>query len=389
MQTQVNITPAIMDWIVGQIKFEKIKEPLLIKNIQLWKTGEKQPTFNQVEKLSKITNIPLGYFFLATPPAEDLSLLEYRTVDSYEVLNPSRNLIDTIREMESVQEWMRNYIITSDNDALDFVGSQKNNKNAEDIAQIIRKQLCLPEDWFVFSQNADDSFKRIRMYAEALGVIVMMNGIVGNNTHRKLEIGEFRAFTLIDNYAPLIFINSNDSYNGKLFSLLHEMAHIWLGLDNFFNDRYSAITGVDETETLCNAIAAEILVPQKHFTQKWDEQNDKNFDSKVNSIASYFNCGTTVIARKALTNNLISLQEYSFIANKAIRYFNERQEKKKNDKSGGDYYRTLATRLDRRFLNAIANSAFEGKTLYSEAFRLTHTNRNTFLTLMEKVRGDK
>ena len=87
----------------------------------------------------------------------------------------------------------------------------------------------------------------------------MMSGIVGNNTHRPLSIDEFRAFSVIDEYAPLIFINSNDSTNGKLFSLLHEFSHICIGENSLFNDRYSTGKKVRKVETLCNAVAAEVF----------------------------------------------------------------------------------------------------------------------------------
>lgn len=389
MQTIVDIAPETMSWVIQHIEVEKVNESML-KNIQQWKSGEKKPTFNQVEILSKATNIPLGYFFLKTPPIEDISLLKYRTVDSLELRNPSRNLIDTINDMEDVQEWMRDHLIASGNLILEFVGSQKNNENAQQIAEIMRKELGLKIDWYTQSQSAWDSFKKIRLSADTIGILIMMNGIVGNNTHRKLEIEEFRAFTLTDDYAPLIFINTNDSQNGKLFSLLHEMAHIWIGKNNFFNDRYGMAANVDATETLCNEIAGELLVPNSIFVQQWRKQfGNITLIEKVNFLASYFKCGTTVIARKALNNKYIVFQQYNEIAQEAVSRFNELQRGKKDDESGGNYYNTMAARLDNRFLNILANSVQEGKTLYSDAFRLTHTNRKTFIELLEKIRGGK
>ena len=129
----------------------------------------------------------------------------------------------------------------------------------------------------------------------------MMNGIVGNNTHRPLAIDEFRAFALVDNYAPLVFINSNDSTSGRLFSLLHELVHILMGKNNFYNDRYSAHGQINPAETICNAVAAEILVPDVLFVSKWNEtvaQSDA--EATIASLAKFFKCGMTVIARKAL-----------------------------------------------------------------------------------------
>ena len=106
---EVNIQPEIIKWALTQAPTAKFDENLMA-NIAKWLDGTKTPTFKQVEKFSKKTNIPLGYFFLQEPPVEQIKLLEYRTVDSIQLGdNPSRNLIDTIYSMESVQEWLRDY----------------------------------------------------------------------------------------------------------------------------------------------------------------------------------------------------------------------------------------------------------------------------------------
>ncbi len=386
MKTEVDVEPVIMDWVERYVQTDKISSSLL-DNFENWKAGKKKPTFNQLEKFSRATHVPLGYFFLRTPPVEDLPLLKYRTIDSLKLQNPSRDLIETIHDMENIQDWMRNYLITSEEARLDFVGSQRDHSVPGEIATQMRHDMGLNVDWFRKSKDASDSFKRIRTQAQALGILVFMNGIVGNNTQRKLDIEEFRAFTLLDSYAPLIFINRNDSSNGMLFSLVHEMAHVWLGRDNFFNDRYSYATGIDNVEVLCNAIAAEILVPHNTFIQQWREKFHYDHEKIIASIAAYFRCGRTVIARKALTNDYIGIQEYKEIARDAIRHFDQLQGKRKEEESGGNYYNTAASRMDERFLDAIAGSIQEGKTLYSEAFRLTHTNRKTFSNLLIKIRG--
>ena len=105
---KVNIQPEIIRWALSQVQEEKLVEKLM-ENIVQWLNGTKDPTFNQIEDFSKKANIPLGYFFLQTPPVEQLDLLEFRTVDSVQLANPSRNLIDTIHEMERIQDWMKDY----------------------------------------------------------------------------------------------------------------------------------------------------------------------------------------------------------------------------------------------------------------------------------------
>lgn len=159
----------------------------------------------------------------------------------------------------------------------------------------------------------------------------MMSGIVGNNTHRPLDINEFRAFAMVDDLVPLIFINSNDSVSGKLFSLLHEFAHICIGNNSLYNDRYSSGTRVSKAESVSNAVAAEILVPQVMFEKKWKEID--KFDDPIKTIdalTKYFSCGTTVIARKALDNGYIDYSVYRKLSQIAVNRYNEKRKRKKS-----------------------------------------------------------
>lgn len=380
---RIEVKPDIFDWILSNVNFENIKTKMR-DDFLLWMTGENTPTFNQLETFSKATNIPFGYFFLSTPPVEKMELLEYRTIDSLDIEKPSRNLIDTINEMETVQEWMRNYVRSADFGELNFVGSIEKNESIDKIAATIMRSLKLSKKWFLNSSDVWDSFKVLRERLEDIGIMVMMNGIVRSNTHRSLDIKEFRAFTLVDKYVPLIFINANDSSNGRLFSLVHEMAHIWLGVNSFYNDYQQTMNGIKKVEVLCNAVAAEILVPIDIFNTCWKEDNTAGIEDKISELAKYFRCGSIVIARRALDQGLIDKATYKLIVDSTIEKY---REKRSEQSPGGNYYNTLKTRIDKRLVMALNNSIYEGRTTFSEAYRLTNTNRKTFSTLVEMVVG--
>lgn len=388
MQAKVNISAAVLHWVMRTIQLDALP-PQIVDYLSKWVNGEKEPTFNQVEKVSNATGIPLGYFFLQQPPQESIPLMEYRTVKSVAFDQPSRNLIETIHDMEMVQDWTREHMKTESIPTPDCVGMFKHEKNCAKCAATIRRLLGLTEDWFTNSKTVDDSFRFIRNAISSIGVIVMMNGIVGNNTHRVLEIEEFRAFAMIDEYAPLIFVNTNDSGSGRLFSLLHEFAHVCVGESDFFNDRNNAATPVRPVEVLCNAVAAEILVPQNLFLREWSKLIRFNTEKEtIEALTKYFKCGITVIARKALDNGKIDSDLYYEMAALAKkRYADKRRRDKENGVGGGDYYRTAATRIDKRFFLMLTNSVDEGKTLYTDAFRLTNTNRTTFAKLAHSQMG--
>lgn len=392
MQTKIKVSTQILDWIIKSIPLETVPDKVL-SSIQKWRSGDSQPTFNQLEKVSKALGIPFGYFFLQTPPNEDLSIVEYRTIDSIALTKPSRNLIDTLHDMEQIQDWMHNYLLSIESDKLKFVGALKNETSSIDIAKYIRQLLGIKTDWFKSTKTFDESFSLLRNAMSNAGVIVMMSGIVENNTHRPLQIDEFRAFALVNEYAPLIFINSNDSINGKVFSLIHEFVHICIGENSLFNDRYSTGQKVDKTEVICNAVAAEILVPIDLFTKEWfkewfSESDGDDTAVRISSLAKAFKCGDTVIARRALDKQLITHEQYEAISKESVKRYKEYMQRKKERKEGGgDFYRTVASRIDKRFLRMLLSSVQEGTTMYTDAFRLTNTNRSTFASLAEKVGG--
>ena len=352
----VNVEPVVLDWVLQYAP--NAKKADILERLLKWRNGEIIPTFNQIEKVSKAIHIPLGYFFLKNPPSENYPVLKYRTIDSKNTEEISRDMIDTINHMESVQDWMRDYMIEAGYDKLPFISSVHGKQDVQTIVRHIREILQIPCDWHRQITANMDAFKFFREKLETIGILVMMSGIVGSNTHRSLNIEDFRAFTLVDEYAPLIFINANDSNGAKLFSLLHETAHIMLGVNNFYNDRYGNADGVPAIETLCNAVTAEVLIPNSLFLDEWRKHSAQDTLSKLDALSITFKCGVLVVTRKALDNRLLGKKQYKSIVNDTITYFNNSRGKN----SGGDYYATAATRFDNRFLVALDNSIREGKT---------------------------
>lgn len=379
MKGTYEVSPAVLDWVIGQIG----SDPTPMNALPLlneWKRGVKYPTFNEIKTVSKKTRIPLGYFFLQRPPTETIRLMEYRTFANAEFDTPSRELVDTINDMENIVDWTRSYLESNHYEANPIVGVCKDLSDSMAIADTVRQLLELPVNWF---EQTDNSFTYLRNKMSEKGVIIMMNGVVRENTHRPLNIKEFRAFTIIDEFAPLIFINATDSLNGRLFSLLHEFVHVCLGRDNLFNDLHPG-RSTDSIETLCNAVSAEILVPATLFSSVWDEHASPKLPiaDTIKMVAKVFKCSQIVIARRAYDERKINRRLYDEIVQVAIEKYRQVFSIKKG---GGNYYSTKATRIDRRLFSFIIDSIAQGRTLYSEAFRLTSTNRHTFFELAERM----
>lgn len=379
----VNIQPAIISWALSQTSEEKLGTKL-VDNIKHWLDGTKSPTFNQIEDFSKKSHIPLGYFFLQTPPIEQISLLEYRTLDSIQLTNPSRNLIDTIHDMEAVQEWMVNYRKEWNYDTISIVGSLKGITDISVIADTIRKDLGLNIEWYKDCGNPSEAFNKVRGLLEECGIVVMMNGIVGKNTHRALDVNEFRAFAMVNEWAPLIFINGADSAGGRLFSLFHELVHLWIGENDLYNDTKYSANGIKPIEVTCNAVAGALMVPKTVFLEKWNNNTNDDIHEKIKELARMFRCSSSVIARRALDNKKIDQNIYNMVIADAIEaYIQTKQEKS----SGGDYYRVARSKLDGVFVRALCESVNSGRTSFTEAYRLTNTTSKTFSEVASGLGG--
>ena len=389
---KIEIDSSILHWIIEKISNDNVDNNT-ISLLNKWINGVTKPTFNQIEDVSKKTHIPFGYFFLKKPPEDELSLIHCRTINSTKMKNPSRNLIDTINIMSNAQEWMAEYNEDEGLDPLPFVGRFKNTDDPSIIAEDIRNELNIEVDWFKNVKHAEESFKYLKNRISDLGILVMQNGIVGNSTNRPLNIEEFRAFTLINEYAPLIFINSKDEKHAKVFSLVHELSHIWLGEDDLFNDNDFGEFEVSKTEQICNAVAADILTPSSIFVEKWNQSGDTE-DTNISDIAKYFKCSKSVILRRALTHNFISKRNYDNLTNnlKKERKDLDLLKKGKFKKSGGgNLYNSNASRWDNNFIFALDNSTKSGRTSYLEAYRLTKMKGNTFhkfVDMLQKRSGD-
>ncbi|HMM61712.1 MAG TPA: ImmA/IrrE family metallo-endopeptidase, partial [Candidatus Rifleibacterium sp.] len=84
--------------------------------------------------------------------------------------------------------------------------------------------------------NWESFFNILVERSEQAGIIILRSGKVGNNTHRTLDVKEFRGFVIYDELAPFIFINGADAKAAQIFTLVHELAHVWLGASGVSNN---------------------------------------------------------------------------------------------------------------------------------------------------------
>ena len=370
------ITPDVLIWARERANYtiDMLSDKLhtKVEKLKAWENGELKPTFKQAQILAQKLHIPFGYLFLTQPPQENLPLPDLRTVGDKEPEKISPNFRDLLNDIKQKQEWYRDYAIESEEEAFKYLGKFTLQDEVEVVAHSISNALGISSRERKKCTKRADYLKLLTHKIEALGVLVMRNSIVGSNTHRKLRVEEFRGFAISDSYAPLIFLNSSDANSAKIFTLIHELAHLWIDQSGISSVELVEVH-INQTEIFCNAVSAEVLVPQNIFLELWDAF--EYFENNIMSTANYFKVSTFVTARRAFDIGLIDKVTFFDYYKRESEHFEEnRQYENRERTAGGNYYDTARTRLGNRFSEAVVISTLEGKTLYRDAGELLNVN---------------
>jgi Zn-dependent peptidase ImmA (M78 family) len=340
-------------------------------------TGELR--FKQAETLAKVTHTPFGFLFLPEPPAVPLGIPDFRTFADSPVARPSPDLIDTVHTMQRRQAWMREYLIEEGQEPLPFVGSVKVTDPPEETAARMRETLGLEQGWAQLSGTWTDALRQFRQRIEAAGILIVINGIVGNNAHRKLSVLEFRGLALSDAYSPLVFVNGADAKAAQMFTMAHEAAHLWLGSDGVANLEMLEPSDAPE-ERHCNAAAAELLVPAAELRGCWSEAEAAA--EPYQFLARRFKVSPIVAARRAADLALISRSAYFAFYHD---YEADERRNRSSKEPGGSFWNSQNVRIGERFGTAVVRATKEGRLLYRDAYRLTGLRGDTFNKFAESV----
>lgn len=369
MTTRIAIEPALFRWAMERSRKPDTALSERFPKLGAWLSGESAPTLKQLEDFSQATHAPLGYLFLPEPPEERLPIPDFRTLSGTAVRSPSADLLDTLYTMQQRQWWLRETLVEADGEPLGIVGSARLSDRPEAVAAAMREALGLQRGWARGVTTWKDAISALRHAIQELGVMAVINGVVGNNTHRKLDVAEFRGFALCDPYAPLIFVNGADTKSAQIFTLAHELAHVWIGREGL-----SGFEGLfpdyGEVERFCNHVAAEFLVPARELEVCWAEACAAA--QPYEFLARRFKVSPIVAARRAMDLRLISREAFfAFYKDYTAQERHLEMRRKEQGKGGGDFYNNQNTRVGERFALEVFRAAKEGRVMYTEAYRLT------------------
>lgn len=327
--------------------------------------SEGRLTVPQAEKLAKKARIPFGYLFLAQPPAiARPTLPDLRQIQDANPL--STDFYETLEDVLAKQNWLIEYQIEVGASEPSFVGrfAGEDHRDADDIATDMRRELGITDEDRRKSPDASSYFSALSAKAEAKGILVFKTGYVKSNTRRPISEKEFRGFAIAHKLVPLVFVNGRDADVAAVFTLVHELAHIWLGVSGVSDVAPSRFG--NPVERLCNRVAANLLVPVDEFLRRWAGPQD------VEKLAKYFRVSRLVIARRALDAKLVDQKFYDEIAVSTQRV-----------KSSGKPTAlvTIPIRNSKKFTRIIVASAMSGHTLLRDAASLLNVKPDTVVAL--------
>ena len=363
MSTHVAVTQSVLAWALQRADRSYEKTVKKFPKLGAWLSGDALPSLRELEKFASFTHVSLGALIMPEPPDETLPIADMRTRDSKVIERPSGNLLDTIDRYQQFQDWYHDYAREQGAEKLPFLGSASSQDKPHMVAHRVRELLLLDQ----ITATTPEQWRRDIVKAlEEVGVLVMMSGIVGTNTHRPLSTDEFRGFSLYDDLAPLIFVNlAGESYGAQNFTLVHEFAHLLAG--------HSALSGGDHLlggtseEAWCNRVAALALLPDDALAV---------FDA-AQSVQDY-----RVAARRFGVSAEVALHRLHGVQRIGDEHYHELleavradygDEKRRN--GGGNYYNTLTARLGRPLATAIVTSTLEGRMGFTEGFRMIGSHK--------------
>jgi Zn-dependent peptidase ImmA (M78 family)/DNA-binding XRE family transcriptional regulator len=358
------------------------------EKIASWESGEDLPTFRQAQHLAHALNIPFGFLFLSTPPQIQIPIPDLRTVTGRLPAEVSVEFSDLVNSVLLKQQWYRDFIEGEGRAPLAFVGRFGLDSPLDVVAENIRQTIGIDEEFRRESVSWEDFLRKLIQKSEDSGVLVLRSGIVESNTKRKLSVDEFRGFAISDDLAPLVFINVRDSKAAQIFTLVHELAHIWIGQSGISNPNFKKRSSQQKNrvEQFCNKVAAEVLIPRAEFLKYWREQ--VSIEGNLRQLCVRFRVSSMTVLRQAFELDKISEHQFLRQYQLEVQKWNER-DAVAAESNGGDFYATLRARNGSVLTAAIVEAALEGRILKRDAARLLSVRVPTLLKVSEKLYGEK
>ncbi len=377
--TTVDVRPELLRWARerGGLDIALLKKRF--PRLEAWERGEAKPSMTQLESFAKFTHAPIGFLFLPTPPIEAIPIPDFRRMSVEMPQRPGADLLDVIYLCQQRQDWYRDYARTAADARRVFVGSARLGDDPLAVAADIGARLGFDLDGRARLPTWTEALRRFIEEVDAIGVLVMVSGVVGSNTRRILDPREFRGFALSDDLAPLVFVNGADSKAAQMFTLAHEVAHLWLG-QSALSDASLLESSSVEVERWCDRVAVELLVPIESFRKDYDP--DADIGDEAARLARRYKVSSLVILRRMRDSGALDREAFARAYEEELGHLRE-----VTRMAGGDFYRSLGARVGKTFARAVVTSTLEGRSSFTDAFRMLGFKKMSTFTELSRSLG--
>lgn len=386
MADKAFITPNVLKWaresarMTEETAAAKIPK-LTVEKLKEWEEGTSQPTIRQAQILAKTYKRPFALFFLPEIPRDFQPLQDFRKSGSKELTTSS---VFIIREIQQKQSWISDVYSEDNEEKLPFVGRFSINDNPMLVANDILTTLNINPAKY----KSDNPIKEWINASEANGIFVSRTSFI--HSRMKLDSEELQGFAIADPFAPFIFVNSDDWSSPQLFTLVHELAHIWIaatGISNGIEPEIVNQNKFNPIELFCNEVAANALIP-RDILLNIDKEIFKD-SQEIFKVAKSIGVSSFAFLVRALKLQLVSNSEYSNLKRQAeIDYqaFLKREAEKKvamklkqKEKPGGpNPYLLRLNKNSRLFTQVVLDALRSGFVQPTQASFLLGTPSNNF-----------
>lgn len=390
MAGKAYITAKVFKWARESAKMsEEIaasKVAVSIDKLKDWETGEDYPTIRQAQTLAKAYRRPFALFFLPDVPTDFQPLQDFRKTGSKEL---STSSIFIIREIQQKQAWISEVNKDNSENRVPFIGKF----TIKDNPVLVAKDILTTLNINPLNYKSNNPIIEWIDKAESNGIFISRTSFI--HSRLKLDSNEIQGFAIADNFAPFIFINSDDWNAPQLFTLVHELSHLWIAETGISNDIEPTIKKAGDynpIELFCNEVAANALMPKEFI----DSIDSKAFDNakEVFKNAKMIGVSSFALLVRALNLNIISLSTYNQLKQLSDIEFNEflkREEAKKirqkeKEKPGGPNYFLLQVNRNSRLFTQTVLDAFRGGVIEpTMASNLLNVKVNKFPKLEAQI----
>jgi len=391
LSVEALITPSVLEWARKRSRLREDEAALrilgkdsplteLVAKLLQWESGLSRPTIAQMRKVCEVYKRPLAMFYMEEPPEEFETLRDFRSGSASGRTDFSPSLALLLRRSFSKSAWLHDYLRASGNETLAFVGAANVSDGALNVAERIRRQLGVTPLDQINSSSREEALRLWIRHAEQQGIFVFRD---------LLDPEEVSGFVVSDTLAPFIFLNGNDAVAKQLFTLGHELCHLWLDQSSISDLRPFTPhldTEIIEIETFCNLVSSQLLLSEPEFGVRWHLlPSNQPLELKISDMSRTFKVSEEAIAIRLLRWGVLDEKKYWSLREQYrvrwIKWQAENREKLRNTDGGPSPYVTSVSHNGRSFTQTIVSGYLEGSISGRDASALLNFKVNNLKKL--------